>query len=100
MQTTLSLDDDVATLLKQAHKKGQTTLGFLRGVTSLRIFKRPETINRAWRQVEEWLNCGNVWIPNAGSSHGLILGGLLRNLGGGSKLIPDADLAALAFEQT
>ena len=43
----------------------QSTSGFLRVVTNPRIFKRPETINRAWRQVEEWLNCGNFGIPHA-----------------------------------
>jgi uncharacterized protein len=76
----------------------ESTLGFLRVVTNPRIYSHPATIGRAWQQVEEWLSCSNVWIPQAGSEHGLVLGGLLRNLGGGSKLIPDAHVAALAIE--
>jgi toxin-antitoxin system PIN domain toxin len=76
----------------------ESTLGFLRVVTNPRIFERPETIARAWRQVEEWLNCSNVWIPRASADHNVVLGELLRHLGGGSTLIPDAHLAALAIE--
>jgi hypothetical protein len=48
--------------------------------------------------VEAWLGCQNVWVPVPGPSHRSILAGLLGNLGGGSKLIPDAHLAALAIE--
>jgi predicted nucleic acid-binding protein len=48
--------------------------------------------------VNRWLECACVWIPEAGPAHREILGGLLENLGGGSKLIPDAHLAALAIE--
>jgi uncharacterized protein len=76
----------------------ESTLGFLRVVTNPRIYERPATTARAWRQVTEWLKCGNVWVPHAGDEHDVVLGGLLRNLGGGSKLIPDAHLAALAIE--
>jgi len=76
----------------------ESTLGFLRVVTNPRIYQRPETIARAWGQVEEWLTCRNVWIPRASDEHEVVLGGLLRNLGGGSTLIPDAHLAALAIE--
>lgn len=64
-----------------------------------RIHQRPETSSRAWRQVEEWLSRGNVRIPHASEEHEVVLGGLLRNLGGGSTLIPDAHLAALAIER-
>jgi toxin-antitoxin system PIN domain toxin len=76
----------------------ESTLGFLRVVTNPRIYQQPATIVRAWRQVTEWLSCNNVWIPHAGGEHDTVLGGLLRNLGGGSKLIPDVHLAALAIE--
>lgn len=76
----------------------ESTLGFLRVVTNPRIYAQPATIARAWRQVTEWLSCGNVWIPHAGTEHDLILGELLSNLGGGATLIPDAHLAALAIE--
>ena len=39
-----------------------------------------------------------VWIPVAGPTHRSILRGLLNHLGGGSRLIADAHLAALAIE--
>lgn len=76
----------------------ESILGFLRVVTNPRIFERPATIGRAWRQVEEWLSCNNVWIPHAGVEHEAVLAKLIHNLGGGSNLIPDAHLAALAIE--
>jgi uncharacterized protein len=76
----------------------ESTLGFLRVVTNPRIFERPATIGLAWRQVEEWLSCNNVWVPHAGVEHNVVLRGLLRDLGGGPNLIPDAHLAALAIE--
>ncbi|MGA2712893.1 MAG: TA system VapC family ribonuclease toxin [Bryobacteraceae bacterium] len=76
----------------------ESTLGFVRVVTNPRIFERPATITRAWRQVEAWLSCNNVWIPHASVEHNAVLGGLLRDLGGGPNLIPDAHLAALAIE--
>jgi toxin-antitoxin system PIN domain toxin len=76
----------------------ESTLGFLRVVTNPRIYAQPATRGRAWQQVREWLACENVWIPAASVEHAVVLGELLRNLGGGSKLIPDAHLAALAIE--
>ena len=76
----------------------ESLLGFLRLVTNPRIYERPQTVARAWQQVEDWLGCESVWIPQAGDDHRAILGRLLENLGGGAKLIPDAHLAALAIE--
>ena len=76
----------------------QSTLGFLRIVTSPRIFTRPATLDQAWKQLDAWLQCKNVWIPHAGPEHASVLEGLLRNLGGGPNLIPDAHLAALTIE--
>ena len=32
-------------------------LAFIRLVTNPRTFERPETVNKAWQQVEEWLDC-------------------------------------------
>jgi predicted nucleic acid-binding protein len=37
-------------------------------------------------------------VPAPGAAHRSILAGLLKNLGGGSNLITDAHLAALAME--
>jgi toxin-antitoxin system PIN domain toxin len=76
----------------------ESTLGFLRVVTNPRIYERPASIAGAWAQVREWLACENVWIPSASQEHGVVLGALLRELGGGPRLIPDAHLAAMAIE--
>ena len=73
-------------------------LAFLRLVTNPRVFERPASIDQAWRQVETWLGCDLVWIPEPGSRHRAILGGLLRASGATANLVPDAHLAALAIE--
>ncbi|MBW1980538.1 MAG: type II toxin-antitoxin system VapC family toxin [Deltaproteobacteria bacterium] len=73
-------------------------LSFLRLVTNPRIFERPESIMEAWKQVEEWLNCSPVWIPQPTERHDEILGSLLTGLRISANLIPDAHLAALAIE--
>ena len=73
-------------------------LGFMRVVTNPRIYARPASVAVAWRQTEHWLGARNAWIPVPGDRHREILGRLVSSLGGGSKLIPDAHLAALAIE--
>ena len=75
----------------------ESTLGFIRIVTNPRIYTRPASIEHAWTQVTEWLGRENVWIPHATENHTSILDGLLKNLGGGSALVPDAHLAAMAI---
>jgi toxin-antitoxin system PIN domain toxin len=76
----------------------ESTLGFLRVVTNPRIYERPASVAEAWAQVREWLACENVWIPHANEEHSVVLGALLRELGGGPRLIPDAHIAAMAIE--
>jgi toxin-antitoxin system PIN domain toxin len=76
----------------------QSLLGFLRIVTNSRIFERPDSLRAAWGQVEEWLECPNVWIPQPADGHRAILGRLLAHAAGGANLVPDAHLAALAIE--
>ena len=76
----------------------EACLAYMRVVTNPRIFATPQSVPQAWLQVEKWLSNENVWIPTPGEGHAGILGKLLRNLGGGAKLIPDAHLAALAME--
>lgn len=76
----------------------ESLLAFMRIVTNPRVFERPQSVKAAWRHVEDWLGCECVWIPTPGPAHRSILSGLLANLGGGPKLIPDAHLAALAIE--
>jgi uncharacterized protein len=76
----------------------ESLLGFMRLATRSAVHRHPVTVDRAWRQVEAWLALENVWIPTPGPAHRQILAGLLKNLGGGGKLVPDAHLAALAIE--
>jgi uncharacterized protein len=76
----------------------ESLLACMRIVTNPRIFERPQSVTVAWRHIQEWLDCECVWIPSPGPSHRSILSTLLRDLGGGAKLIPDAHLAALAME--
>lgn len=72
-------------------------LAFLRIATSARVFERPDSVESAWRQVEAWLNCENVWIPTPGEDHPAILSRMLA-MSGGANRVPDAHLAALALE--
>jgi uncharacterized protein len=72
-------------------------LAFLRITTSTRAFQKPDSIANAWKQVDAWLHCENVWIPSPGEEHRAILARTLE-LSGGGNLVPDAHLAALAIE--
>lgn len=73
-------------------------LAFLRIVTNPRIFEKPESVMSAWGQVEAGLSCPNVWIPQPGEGHRALLARLPGQMSGGSNLVPDAHLAALAIE--
>lgn len=73
-------------------------LAFLRIVTNPRVFQKPETMSDAWKQVEEWLDCENAWIPEATDRHREVLGPLLAGSGMQANLVPDAHLASLAIE--
>lgn len=73
-------------------------LGFVRLVSNPRIFARAETVANAWRQVEDWLGCEAVWIPQPTDRHPEILKQLLTKHALKSNLVPDAHLAALAVE--
>jgi len=73
-------------------------LTFVRLVTNPRIFERPENIEAAWKQAEEWLDCPPVWIPQPTQRHREILGPLLTTQTIRANLVPDAHLAALAIE--
>ena len=76
----------------------EALLGFMRLATKPAVHRHPLTVDQAWRQVDDWLALDNVWIPTPGPAHRQIVGGLLKNLGGGGRLVPDAHLAALAIE--
>lgn len=73
-------------------------LAFIRLISNPRVFERPEPIMKAWEQIEEWLRCSNVWIPQPTDRHREILRPLLNNIGNSSNLVPDAHLAALSIE--
>lgn len=73
-------------------------LSFARLVSNPRIFEHPEPISHAWGQIDRWLNCPSVWIPQPTERHREILGALLTNTVTRSNVIPDAHLAALAIE--
>jgi len=73
-------------------------LAFVRLVTNPRLFRPPQSVAGARAQVEAWLGCDLVWIPNPGDRHVDILGDLLRATNASSNLVPDAHLAALAIE--
>lgn len=73
-------------------------LAFLRIVTNPRVFRQPESMSDAWRQVTAWLDHDNTWVPEPTDRHASVLGGLLLAAGVQGNLVPDADLAALALE--
>jgi toxin-antitoxin system PIN domain toxin len=73
-------------------------LGFLRIVTNRRVLVRPLSTEDAWGQIEGWLECDVVWVPQPTERHVEILGQLLALPGVRAELVPDAHLAALAIE--
>jgi hypothetical protein len=73
-------------------------LAYLRIVSNPRIFERPPSVGAAWGQVEAWLSCEPVWIPQPTERHAEVLGRLLESSVPRSNLVPDAHLAALALE--
>jgi uncharacterized protein len=73
-------------------------LSFLRVITNPRVFERPVTMADAWAQVQAWLTCDTVWIPQPEERHREILGGLVQAPGVHANLVPDAHLAAIAIE--
>jgi toxin-antitoxin system PIN domain toxin len=73
-------------------------LAFVRIVSNPSILRNPVTPANGWRQVLDWLGCEAAWIPLPGTRHGEVLGALLEDPLITSRLVPDAHLAALAFE--
>lgn len=76
----------------------QSLLSFARLVTNPRLFERPLSVATAWEQIESWLSCPVVRIPNPGERYREILARLMAISVDRSNLIPDAQLAALAIE--
>ncbi|MFN2382999.1 MAG: type II toxin-antitoxin system VapC family toxin [Gemmatimonadota bacterium] len=73
-------------------------LAFLRIVSNRRAYSRAVSIERAWSQVESWLDAPPAWIPQPTEHHPAILGALLAEGSCEGNLVPDAHLAALAIE--
>jgi hypothetical protein len=73
-------------------------LAFLRLVTNPRVFERPTSMQAAWQQIEEWLDCEVAWVPLPTERHREVLGRILGEAGVRANLVPDAELAALAIE--
>jgi toxin-antitoxin system PIN domain toxin len=73
-------------------------LAFAMLVSNQRLFERPVSVATAWRQVDEWLACEPVWVPNPTPREHVMLGALLASAGIRSEHVPDAHLAALALE--
>lgn len=71
---------------------------FLRISTHPRASANPLPPASAWRQVEEWLEAGPVWIPQPTDRHAEVLGRLVTAYDLRGNLIPDAVLGALAIE--
>jgi toxin-antitoxin system PIN domain toxin len=73
-------------------------LAFLRIATNPRLLRPALSTEKAWAQVEEWLDVETVWTPEPGPLHRKTLAGLVRQVHPAGNLIPDAHLAALAIE--
>lgn len=73
-------------------------VAFLRVVTNSRVFRAPMDSATAWRQVEAWIACPIVWIPNPTPRHVEIFGKLVTDARATGNLVHDAHLAALALE--
>ncbi len=75
-----------------------SVLGFVRLVSNPRVFERPETIAKAWQQVQVWLDSPSAWVPLPTEQHREVLSGLLSTPDLRANHVPDAHLAALAVE--
>jgi toxin-antitoxin system PIN domain toxin len=73
-------------------------LGYLRIATNPRAFSGFISMHDAWKQVEGWLACDLVWIPEPTERHVEILGSLVSQHGVHGNLVSDAHLATLAIE--
>ncbi len=71
---------------------------FLRITTNPRVVRRPLAPQQAWGYVEDWLGAAVTWIPTPTDRHREVLGSLVVRHQLRARLIPDAELAALAIE--
>lgn len=71
---------------------------FLRISTHPRAAARPLAPEEAWEIVAGWLDAGPAWIPLPTERHADVLGSLVVKYQLRGHLVPDAHLAALAYE--
>ncbi len=74
-------------------------LAFLRLSTRAGVFPRPLSPDQAIESIASWLDQPCAEVVDSAERHLEVLGMLLRPLGAGGNLVPDAHLAALALEQ-
>jgi hypothetical protein len=95
------------TWLEQSINSGKDTigipwvvhLGFLRLVTSPRVFPKPLSIETACAWIDNLKSHPAVVSVDPGKAHAAILRHLLFTVGTAGNLVSDAHLAALALEQ-
>lgn len=73
-------------------------LAFVRLASNPAVFRQPLSPGDAWAQADAWLASGRAWTPLPGERHASILAALLTGEGMTSRLVPDAQVAALAIE--
>ena len=76
----------------------ESLLAFARLASNPRVFAQPLPMDAAWRQIEDWIALPNVWIPRPTDGHAQTLAALVHGQGLTSKLVMDAQLAALAID--
>lgn len=76
----------------------ESLLAFMRIATNPRVYPRPQTVSGAWNQVLAWLQSGSSWIPQPTDQHASVLSEMTSMSGMSSKLVMDAQLAAVAIE--
>ena len=76
----------------------QSLGAFLRIGTNPRIYEKPLTAEQAWGCARAWLDAEPTWIPPVTERTFAILGDLLTSHQVTTGLMPDAMLAAIAFE--
>ena len=76
----------------------ESITAFVRLASNPKIMQPPISVDKAWKQVESWLNVPCTWIPTATTRHRHYLDSFLSIPNMNHKLVADAHLAALAME--
>ena len=73
-------------------------LAFIRIATKPGLFPRPLSVTEANEQISCWLEAPGAHLIAPSATHHLTLARLLEQVGRGGDLVPDAHLAAIAYE--